>query len=135
MDSGPQSGHLGYRHVVCDVNPTSTRCDDRRDLFLALLPEWRFEQYQSGSLIKHLTAVCGKIPSLRQVRATETSTEKTSLPSAVDIWWLTFLCRTTVSRISNLAPLLWGGMPGYLRKVNRWGAAPYILVLSLWPSG
>ena len=41
---------------------------------------------QSGSLISSSTAMRGKIPCLWQVRATEISTEKTSLPSGSESW-------------------------------------------------
>ena len=86
---------------------------------------------QSRSLTKHSTAVRGKVPSLRQMRFTETGTEKTALPSAVDGWWHTFLCRTAVSRIYSPAPLLRGGMPGCLRNVNKYRVAPSSMVLNL----
>ena len=116
---------IRHQHAAA-TGATCSRCS---------CPGGDLNSLRSGSLTKHSTAVRGKMPSLWQVRATETGTEKTALPSAVESWWRTFLCRTAVSRIYSSAPLLWGGMPGYLRKVSRWGAAPSSLVLNLWPSG
>ena len=40
--------------------------------------------------------------------------------------------RTTASRMSRSVPLLVGGMPGYRRKVNRFGAAFVNVVRKSW---
>ena len=66
---------------------------------------------------------CGAMPGFWHVRVTDAGAENTWRPSGSDSWWRTLRCSTTASRIPRSAALLRGGMPGYLRNVNRCGAA------------